>query len=402
MLLAGLIFLADILINGSHHQVFQKLFQLHTKSFPFLDLQTTLTGIEMASTGADPLLERTVINGNNWCYPRIWYFFSIMGLTPEMTNVAGIVLIFAFYLTNYFLFRRLKPFEALVTGTFLISPPVILALERGNVDVLIYCILFASVFLIQKKLPLKAIGYAAVLFTAMLKLFPVFAFPVVLGEKRKTMIWTGSLLIAAFLIYLAAEASAIRILYEQMGKPVGVISYGIQQVPSFLHTFFTINRTGSLTVVIIVLFILSLILSQRKPGKRLDNPVSEPDTLSFSVSCLVFLGTYFTGFNFIYRMIFLLPALPFLFRSATPGQPLARLSQITLLIMWFAFFHMMIINPLFQTGPSFLIKEMLLLALFLLLTFLTGKSCLVLPEILTTIRSFRSVKKERFRSPGRE
>jgi hypothetical protein len=163
----------------------------------FIDLSIVLFGIHCPQHGLNP---------SDPCffgYPSIWRIFTVFSLDRSDTAPVAFLLIALFYLSTFFLIGRLNLGEGIFYALVLCSPPIMLLIERANVDILLYCILYlALVFIrIQQSFLLRLFGYFLVLFAAFLKIFPVFALVVIFKETKKKVFYVGIGLIIAFIVY---------------------------------------------------------------------------------------------------------------------------------------------------------------------------------------------------------
>ena len=155
------------------------------RSPAFLDLRVVTAGADAAREGLDPIAEnphdplRRPMN-----HPRVWTLLRHVGLAERHTVPLGFCLTAAFLATVLTMVGRLTIAEAIFYAVLVCSPAALMAVERGNVDVLLFCLLIAAAALAMRPRA-RLLGYALVFLCAVLKLFPVFGFALALREKLR-------------------------------------------------------------------------------------------------------------------------------------------------------------------------------------------------------------------------
>src|SRR5205085_2865823 len=134
-------------------------------------------------------------------YPRMWLWPSFLGLGQSSTIVLGVVVAVAFFAGALVLMGRVeKPLDVLVWICLLISPAVMLGVERGNADLIVFpLVVTALVLLGSRATSARVAAHGVFLFAAMLKLFPAFAFIALLRQPRRRMLAGAGLVALGFL-----------------------------------------------------------------------------------------------------------------------------------------------------------------------------------------------------------
>lgn len=196
-----------------------------------------------------------------------------------------------------------------------------LALERGNSDLMLLpliAILAWLPFALERRglpHPAPALAFAALLaLGALLKIFPAFALPALLGFQRiSNRRWALGLSLAALSLYVLIDQDSIRLLLQNTPHSARH-SYGIPAFPLVLGAgspWAPYARWGlTLAASAAVLWI-----SFRR---RILLPPPQVGDWSYTL-CLAGAGiygaTYFASASFVYRLIFALFCLPYLFRQ---------------------------------------------------------------------------------------
>ncbi len=111
-------------------------------------------------------------------YPRLWLAPSGIGLGEGSTVALGVASAALFFVALLYVLARGRARGPLLCAAIAISPGVMFAVERGNVDLLLFALLALALALFRGSAASRAASHALFLLAAMLKLFPVFAWGV--------------------------------------------------------------------------------------------------------------------------------------------------------------------------------------------------------------------------------
>ncbi|HLP00539.1 MAG TPA: glycosyltransferase 87 family protein, partial [Opitutaceae bacterium] len=180
LLLGGLLLAGLAATRGYKHA--WDAWGIQASDTPFLDLQVVTAGAESRALGFDPLHEnprdplRRQLN-----YPRVWQSLAHLGVERRHTTALGIGVVAAFLAAVVVFPRRLARGAALGLGALLLSPAVMLALERGNIDLVLFVVAALALFAARRS-TVAATGLLLVGFG--LKLYPVCGAALLLRERR--------------------------------------------------------------------------------------------------------------------------------------------------------------------------------------------------------------------------
>jgi hypothetical protein len=278
----------------------------------FLDLYSVPTGIETLHKGGDPLVAnpadplRRPLN-----YPRIWlYLFSAARIDRGKVPALG-VLFCAFYLAciSWLILHTTHALDAaiLLLAGLTVSP--LLAIERGNSDLLIFSMVFLACVVTNKHC--KSILFAV---AALLKIFPLAGMAMdVIRRPRKERVFAAVLtgLVLAAILLQWRDLSLIR-----AATPVySVKSFGVLSLEQeiLIATFQRGFLIGLGWVVVLECWLagaFTIACAWKNPWK-FDGLVGNSNSSElFSVFGAMYVFTYAVGSSFDYRLIFLLPTLP--------------------------------------------------------------------------------------------
>jgi len=177
---------------------------------PFADLLNIATGIECIEKGRDPFNDGSCDPFNRvFLYPKIWVQLQFLGFSTETLPHFAIGISAAFFIAAFSILRPENRAQLFVYSACLASPPVWLAVERGNTDLLIFPILVLAMIVGNLGLVWRRYGAALISVLAVsLKVYPIFLFPLYFEKERRSI---GSLL-----FFLVLSVLVIAIGWEQI------------------------------------------------------------------------------------------------------------------------------------------------------------------------------------------
>ncbi len=300
----------------------------------FLDTRSVTTGWVCTRRGIDVLplnpcdpLKRPAN------YPRIWMKLAFLGLGPGSTVPLGLLNAAIFLIAAIGVFDPKSGLGgAALYGAALCSPAVMLGIERGNVDLLLFAIVTLAVVVARRDRFGPMLAGALVLAAAVLKLFPIFSVGLLARQRRRVFI-VGSVLVI-FAAYALATLGDIR----TIGKVVpqaNAYSYGIDIPGHWLS-----SRLGTVAWVSDAALVALALAVALVAGTRLrPSPDSRPSTTrgardldAFWAGAGVYVATFCLFHSFDYRLAFLLLTIPQLLRWARRAEPVAWVSLAALLM----------------------------------------------------------------------
>ena len=302
---------------------------------PFGDFRTISEGVKFAEAGGDPYVDgRYEFMGRKFNYPPIWLKMSFLGLSPEAVSYVFFAFASLFAISLLLLFWEDKSRAWPLYFPFLFSPPVVLAMERCNNDLLMFFLVVLGVFVGRgwESCFKRWFGGCLFLGATLLKLFPVFSFYFFLRDNWKTSL----LYLGPFAFLSGSYFVSIKPILDLIGEntPRGAyLSFGVQVIPTFLSkTYPDAGFSQGVIPWILVAMIASacLILALRLGRQSLEaEGLHNYDADLFRVGGAIYIAVFLTGNSYDYRMMFLLLTLPFSFRVAFGSERSMR---------WFQFY----------------------------------------------------------------
>ena len=268
---------------------------------PFADMRGFQGAISLVEQGYDP-------RSPPWEFdqPLVWITIGkMLNFSSEPWLIAECAaLVFCFVGLCAFLLFCYPSFGLLAS---LVSTSTLLGIERGNTDLVIFCLLFLAATWFPNRwssLPL--------LLATLLKLFPIFAL-------------TGMFIKRQFILFAASLAGAVAIfayLWDQLADihsrvPVEcALSFGLPSITDcFIQRGFPPWEPWALFAALgFAVLTLTYYFS------KLDAATLEDDAAFdlLLVGAPIYVGTFMVASNFDYRLIFLILCIPFLQRRPFP------------------------------------------------------------------------------------
>lgn len=298
LILAGLVGLRMLGWDG-----FWKALSIPTLSPNFADMRVIQSGLFSSENGYDPL----VINpsdpwGRTLNYPRVWLTIAgALGMENESVFLAcNLTVISLFYaLCGYLAWRFSSPLTAFLVFT----PVILLAVERGNIDMAIMVLVALSALLS---------GFPALIAIAVamhLKLYPILLLPIAIARHG----WKFGLLT------IMAAGSALLMNYSDLkailsgNSAAGDMSYGILLSSELMQSHLG-PGAARLDAIVYPLVLLAGLLFYSKSG--LHEQLSEVRQSCPAAASLYYFGAsihVFTGLlatNWDYRLMYFILMMP--------------------------------------------------------------------------------------------
>jgi hypothetical protein len=304
--------------------------------FPYGDLRSVTSAWEctrrgiavMAANPCDPYHR----SAN---FPGIWLAPSHLGLGVGDTVWLGSCLAVIFAVAAFAVLPASgRPLDAVVYGAAACSPAVMLGVERGNVDILLFAFVVLAVILYRRSDRLLW-GHALILFAAILKLFPIFAAGVLARQRSRRNLIALGVVLAAFAIYCVAIIAELKTLWRVTPRPPEYeFAYGVRVFSQWIGS----SHLAFWDVDVIGLVLVAMVVARRRLRLRLEdsNPAARRDLDLFVAGAGVYVLTYALFLNYEYRLAFLLLTVPQLLRWAHERRLLGAIPLTALLAtLWF-------------------------------------------------------------------
>ncbi len=336
----------------------------------FIDL-----GAVLGAFDCDRLTEEVSLI-NNSCfkqisYPSSWSSLTWLGLEQRDTIFWGVFFALIFYGITLIIIGRLNYQEAVVYALILCSPPVMLLVERGNVDIVIYSWLGVGLIIIKnsRALIFRLCAYLLIFFWGFVKLFPIFGLAVILKEKRNLFLFLSAIFTTAFITYFLASIGEMKTIssvhdgriWYSFGYKVlfGAVKYILSKLTSGETDLK--NTIIYMMYIIMILFTMSILtrvlLSKLKIFKEwLSSDFVSTDSDKsldksryidyFRLAAAIHLGNFLViGMLYDYKLTFLIFALPQILDWIKQENQLSLPSSMALVAMVTTFYASPFLYP---------------------------------------------------------
>ena len=170
-------------------------------------------------------------------YMPIWVNFLKLGVHQRYSIYFGILFLLLFYLA-FFKFISIKSSKDLFIYTLgILSPPAMLAVERGNTDLLIFFFCFVYMILLKKNNSISNIlSYILIFFSSLIKFYPIFLVFIYFKRNLLNKIF-GISIFLIFTFYLIINLSDIYLVKENTQQTF-FFSYGYNVLEVGLNNIF--------------------------------------------------------------------------------------------------------------------------------------------------------------------
>jgi Glycosyltransferase family 87 len=273
---------------------------------PFIDMRVIQGAVSSLEQGYDPRIANVgdpLLRPFN--YPMLWIAIGkALNFTSEGWFIAicvALVLCFVGFCAT--LIFRYPSFGLLAS---LVSTSTLLGIERGNIDLAVFCLLFCATWTSRRWSPVL------VLLATLLKLYPVLALSAMFIRRQFMLFATSLAAAAAIFAYLSGQLADIRsTTHTDCYK-----SYGIPNI----HICFTLFgwRFWLFWVLLTATGLATLGLMYSFSRSDALRPKQDLAFDLMLVGAAIYVGTFILWSNFDYRLIFLIFCIPFLQRRPFP------------------------------------------------------------------------------------
>ena len=359
---AALVTIALILGLGTVNQgslpAAWRIFRIHSLDPSFADTRTITHSIDCLLSGQDPYVVRSFDPWNRvYNYPPIWLDLRYLGVTSRSTNPLGVLMALLLASSLLLLFSATRLDTALVVFLAIFSKPVLLAMERGNIDQVLFALLVFGFFVIERWRDAARTFFecSLIVVLTLLKIYPLAAVVVLVKNRQRLLLAasTGMVSVAALLATCGQDlprviANTPRTIDGSFGGyPFFVaISHAVPGLPAAGKI-----NPGIVWVGSSLLAVLSVIAGL-KYRPHLDKFLPSLDFCRargcIAASCLaIHTFVFAAGANFNYRMIFLLGVVGYLVEDIEQTGTSRSLSP-ALAIVFFSFvpFRLLLLHEL--------------------------------------------------------
>jgi hypothetical protein len=279
--------------------------------------------------------------------PPAWLWLGFLGLDGSDSTWVSVVMIAAAAIVIVLLVRGRSWSHGLVALGAIISPTVLMGVERGNLDLLILALVGSAALVYEEGSVSRACGAVAFLcLGVVLKLFPVFCVSLVARFSRQTLIFACATL-ALSLIYVVSTMKYILLIRRNVPTTF-VLSYGYKAI--FLGLDHIRSEAGlppvgladtwvpALTAAVVLACAAIVAVTRFRNLREFCSVDISTAGTAFLFGAGIYCGTFLLGTNFIYRLMFLLLCVPQLLDwqiRRSEGDKVVGIAELSLLVTVF-------------------------------------------------------------------
>ncbi len=323
---------------------------------PFLDTHAVLAAAECQRRGVDVYLSNPCdVFGRPHVYSPLWLALVPPMLGTTATPWVGTALDLLFILALPLLIRGYSKAEIGIVAIAAFSPMTLYALERGNIDLVIFLLVLCAGLLQAGSRRWRLCSYAVLVGAALLKYYPAVLLALVARESRRDALFVLTGAVAALALFVAAYHDVLGQALSNTARLSAALSYytdsfSARNLPFGLAQGLPQLHAAAAPFAVALFALLSAVALARMwrtalllDAAGIDWTASE---MRFAaIGSLLVTGCFFAAQNVNYRGVFLLFVLPGLVQqrgataSAAARQLLSRLIAAVLFVMWDEFFR---------------------------------------------------------------
>ena len=285
---------------------------------PFFDMHVINDYAACASRGVDAYAPHAC-NEDNFNIPPTWLWVGLLGVDGSDSSWLSAATIAAAVIVMVRLFQGRPRSHGFIALIALVSPPVMMGVERGNLDLLILAIVGSVALIYEERTAARVWGALAILSLGVaLKLFPMFCVSVAARVSRQTFAFACG--IAAFsLVFLDLKMATILLIRRNVPTTF-ILSYGYKAI--FLGLDQIRREAGlspigladtwvpAVTAAVVLICAAIVAINNFRNLRNLCSVSISVAGTAFLFGAGIYCGTYLLGTNFVYRLMFLLLCVP--------------------------------------------------------------------------------------------
>ena len=284
--------------------------------YPFGDFNVVKNSFDLFSQGLNIQKVKYLENTTIFNYPTVWIYISqYLNLSNNINSYVFIFCMIMCYVSVYF--SLIKKTSSYMPIFFFFSGSSLLLLERGNIDLLIFFMVF--IISLNKKF-LSGLVYLS---ATVLKIYPAVLLPFFMKKKI-----SNGIIVFPVLLYLISIRDQLKLISD--ATPVSSsTSYGTLSFSIIFKRYlnFELNHLIISIALIFSLIIIYIVLKNiiAKSGSKEDHKFEN----LFICGSLIYFTTFLVAANWDYRLVFLTLCYPYM---KTQKRAFKLLFNVTLLI----------------------------------------------------------------------
>ncbi|MGH6982036.1 MAG: hypothetical protein ACREFC_12595 [Stellaceae bacterium] len=314
--------------------------------FLFLDTHAVLAALDCAREGLDPYHYNPCdVLTRAYNYSPLILEASALPVTRSWNTAVGVALALIFFVCVASLPAPRTRRDGAIMALALLSTMTAFAIERGNIDLLIFALITAAGHALRGRVSARAGAYALLLFAGLLKFYPLAALAVALREKPSRFAAATASALAALVLFALHYRSGLEAAWSlvPVGSPFTDL-FGAENLPRGLTRLLSpltgespLARLGAYAVLALLIFyaVRNAVAMTRHAAALARLP--DATWLFFVLGSALIVGCFFAGQSIGYRgihFLFVLPGLLALSRAADAPAIFFRTAALIVFLMW--------------------------------------------------------------------
>ena len=285
-----------------------------------------------------------VILDYNFVYPDLWMKLGEIG---NRTIFKYLILVFIF-LYLFFCSNILKKYNFFIKFFFILSPVSILLIQRGNNDLIIFCLIYLFYIFLENY---KNIYYSFVPYFLgiLLKIYPVVLITIYYFKEIKINNYKKFLSLLILITFISLYLSNFWIAQENYNKAGITLAFNSAVLFKIWN-----HLTGieiSIQIISLIIFIFLFLIALRN---KLELPsIERKYEISFLIGSAIIVSNFFLNEGFVYKLIFLVFIIPLIleYKNKIKKVIFIYLLVILILSLWIEYLTFLI-EIIFDTNVS--------------------------------------------------
>ena len=283
----------------------------------FADLHGVISASDCYRMGVDVYISNPCDQWNRvHAYGSPWLGLSSFGIDGGDLISLAVMLDALFLIVAFVIINPGNMAESVATCALILSPAVVMAFERANVDLLLFVgICFAGVLAARSRVLVAQLFAAFVIaWATILKIYPLFTFFALVVRRTSFghMLWVTILFVSMVTIWYYFHPLELEYIFAANPKPHGSWVFGGGEL---FYLLFDSDNYGAILVVATIISILAGYFYSRKLSDL--GEISKQNTNLYLMGLSVLAATFYFTNNYDYRCIFFLMCLPALLKMRT-------------------------------------------------------------------------------------
>jgi hypothetical protein len=287
---------------------------------PFFDMHVINDYAACSWKGVDAYAPHAC-NVDNLNIPPTWLWLGFIGIDGADSSWLSAAVIAATTIVMVLLFQGRAWYHGVIALGAMLSPSVMMGVERGNLDLLILALVGSAALIYEERSVGRACGAFAFLGLGItLKLFPMFCVALAARFSRRTFVFACATA-ALSLIFLEMIENYVLLIRRNVPTTF-ILSYGYKAIfrgVDHIRSEAGLSQIGladtwvpASTAALVLICSATVAVCSFSNRREFFLVDSSAAGTAFLFGAGIYCGTYLLGTNFIYRLMFLLLCIPHL------------------------------------------------------------------------------------------